>query len=294
MATVAYGVRHVKSHLDHLVSAPDILRMAQAVGHTWRDRLLNPATTVYVWLMQLLAQVALPGLCHVTQIPATAAAFCKAKTRLPLQLLQRLVECSAQTPVPASWRWNTFTLCLVDGTSMNTPDTAELTQHLGKAKNQRGTSTGYPIVKLLALMDWSTGLLSKAISLPSWRQEYACLSRLWATAAGVGENVLVLGDRGLVSFSHIALLLEQGLHGCFRLPKCQVVRGQKHKSRRRIKRLGQQDLRAQGHWAASLACSSSMEAMRTSNPSASCTRRRTTVRPSSCRHQAARERPTII
>jgi len=242
MANLAYGLQHVKSHLDQMISSQEILHLAEELGLTWRKRKLNPATTVCAWLLQLLAHVALAGLGRVTQIPASAAAFCKAKQRLPLQLLQKLVARSSRTQGAEPWRWKTFTLCLVDGTSATTPDTAPLAGHFGKAKNQRGTSSGYPIVKLLALLDGSTGLLSKVISLPSWRQEPTCLTRLWAVAAGLGEKVLVLGDRGLVSFSPMALLLSQGLQGCFRLPKCQVVKSQRRKSGRLLKRLGRQDL----------------------------------------------------
>jgi hypothetical protein len=242
MATVSPALQHVKSHLQALVTTEQILHIADELGHTWRQRKLNPATIIYAWLLQILAQVALEGLRHVAQIPASAAAFCKAKQRLPLQLLQKLVTLSAQTPDAAPWLWKTFTLCLVDGTSLTTPDTEELDRHFGKARNQQGTSSGYPIPKLLALFDWSTGLLTRVITLPSDRQEYTCLTRLWAVAASMGTKVLVLGDRGLVSFTHMALLLERGLHGCFRLPKGQVVRGRGRASHQRLQRLGQQDL----------------------------------------------------
>jgi len=242
MATVAPVLLHVKSQMQKLITPEEILRLADEAGHTWRQRKLNPATIVYMWLLQVLAQVALEGLWHVTQITVSAAAFCKAKQRLPLQVLQKLVTLSAQTQDATPWLWKDLTLCLVDGTSSTTPDTAELATHFGKAKNQRGTSSGYPLVKVLALFDWSTGLLSRAITLPSWRQEYTCLARLWAVAAGLGKKVLVLADRGLVSFTHMALLLDQGLAGCFRLPKGQVVHGRGHAAHRRIRRLGKQDL----------------------------------------------------
>lgn len=242
MATVAYALQHVKSHMQELVTTEEILQITDQLGYTWRQRRLNPPTTLYVWLLQLLAQVALEGLRHVSQISVSAAAFCKARQRLPLQLLQQLVTRSGRTDAATPWRWKGLTLCLVDGTSVTTPDTAELARHFGKAKNQRGTSSGYPIPKLLALFDGSTGLLTRPITLPSWRQEYTCLSRLWAVVASMGEKALVLGDRGLVSFTHIALLLDRGLQGCFRLPRGQVVFGRGRAAHRLIQRLGKQDL----------------------------------------------------
>ena len=242
MATVPHALQHVKSPLQELVTTEQILQLADELGHTWRTRKLNPATTVLAWLLQMLAQVALQGLRHVTHIPASAAAFCKAKQRLPLALLHKLVTLSAQTQAATPWLWKGFTLCLVDGTSVTTPDTAELDRHFGKATNQHGRSTGYPAPKLLALFDWSTGLLSRVVTLPAWRQEYTCLTRLWAVVTSLGAQVLVLGDRGLVSFTHLALLGDRGGHGCFRLPKGQVVFGRGRASHRRLQRLGQQDL----------------------------------------------------
>jgi len=39
------------------------------------------------------------------------------------------------------------------------------------------------------------------------------------------EKVLVLGDRGLVSFTHMTLLMDRKLEGYFRVPQKQVLEG---------------------------------------------------------------------
>ena len=81
-------------------------------------------------------------------------------------------------------------LYFVDGMSFMTPDTPELAKRFhGKAKNQRGTSFGYPTPKLLALMDFG-GVIHKVIALPWARQEFTCLSRLFRAIAPGG---LLLG-----------------------------------------------------------------------------------------------------
>ena len=242
MATVAHGLQQVKSHLGELVSPQDIFQICRQLGHKWRQRLLDPAVTVQLFLLQLLAGVALEGLRHVAQIPASAQAICKAKARLPLKLWMELVRRSAVGSSGAAALWNGLTACLVDGTSLMTPDTPALAGHFGKAKNQRGTSRGYPMPKLLALLDLTGGWIAQVITLPCDRQEYTCLSRLFAAAAKMGARSLLLGDRGLVSFTHLALLMAAGLQACFRLPRGQVVRGRGHGTRRRLKRLGKQDL----------------------------------------------------
>ena len=52
----------------------------------------------------------------------------------------------------------------------------------------------------------------------------------------------MLGDRGLVGFAQIALMLAEGVQGCFRLPKWLVVNSRGRANHRRIKKLGKQDL----------------------------------------------------
>lgn len=237
MATVSHRLQHVKAHLQELVPESDIIQLCQQAGYVWRERLLGPALTVHLFLLQLLAKVALSGLRHVAQLSVSAQAICKAKQRLPLKVLTELVRRSA--PPAGGSLWKGLLVHLADGTHFKTPDTPPLAKRYGKARNQRGTSCGYPTPKLLALMDWSSGFIRKVICLPARRQEYTCLSRLFAAIA---SNGLLLGDRGLVSFAHLAMLLAAGIQGCFRLPRGQVVFGRGRDSRRLIRRLGKQDL----------------------------------------------------
>jgi len=237
MATVSIALRQVKARLREIHSDQDIFDVCQRVGHRWRKRVLDPAVTVQLFLLQLLAKVAMQGLRHVANVSVTAQAICKAKQRLPLQVLMELVAHSApQGPVRPTWK--DLAVYLVDGMSFMTPDTPELEKQYGKAKNQRGTSFGYPTPKLLALMDFG-GVIHKVIALPWARQEFTCLSRLFGAVA---RGALLLGDRGLVSFAHLALLLRAGRHGCFRLPKWQVTFGRGKASRRKIRSLGKQDM----------------------------------------------------
>jgi hypothetical protein len=241
MATVSDSLKQIKAHLEERVSEKEVFGICAKLGHAFRKRILDPAVTVQIFLLQLLAKVAMDNLCHVARISVSAAAICKAKKRLPLQLLMELVARSApQEPDGAQEsRWKKFILYLVDGMSFMTPDTPELAQRYGKPKNHRGTSFGYPAPKLLALMDAAGGFIRKVIALPWARQEFTCLSRLFKA---IGRGGLLLGDRGLVSFAHMALLIQAEIQGCFRLPRWQVVFNRGKASRHLIKRLGRQDL----------------------------------------------------
>ena len=238
MATLSTSLQHVKAHLEEIVPDKEVFQICKQLGHKWRKRLLDPAVTVHVFLLQLLANVSMQGVRHVAKISATAQAICQAKKRLPLQLLFLLVALSVPEGPPPSL-WHGLVVYIVDGMSFLTADTPALVKRFGKASNQRGTSSGYPVPKLLALMDFTGGFIRRVIALPADRQEFTCLSRLFAA---VGKNALLLGDRGLVSFAHMALLIKADVHGCFRLPRWQVVFGRGKCSRRLIDRLGKQDL----------------------------------------------------
>jgi hypothetical protein len=241
MATVSDSLLQIKGRLDELFPEKEIFAICRQLGHKFRKRVLDPAVTAHLFVLQLLAKVAMENLCHVARISVSATAICNAKKRLPVKLLMELVARSApkDPESPPRSLWKGFMLYLADGMSFMTPDTPELAKHYGKAKNHRGTSFGYPAPKLLALMDATGGFIRKVIALPWARNEFTCLSRLFKA---VGRDGLLLGDRGLVSFAHMTLLIQAGIQGCFRLPRWQVVFNRGNASRRLIKRLGRQDL----------------------------------------------------
>ena len=230
---------HVKQHLEQCLPNDFIFKTCRDVGHVWRKRQLDPACTVHLFLLQLLAGVALCGLRHAAGVAVTAQAICAAKMRLPLKLFARLVEQSLPKDFSAAATYKGLKTHLVDGMSFLVNDTAELARKYGKSSNQRGTSRGYPTPKLLTLMEAGAGYVGRAIILPYARQEFTCLARLFKS---IGPSSLLLGDRGLVSFTHLALMMARGIHGCFRLPRGKVVRGRGKGSRRSTKRLGRQDM----------------------------------------------------
>ena len=236
MINVSRSLQHIKERLSDHAVPEQIEQVCRECGYRWRDRVLNPVLTVHLFLLQLLANVAMERLRRVAEVAITSQAICKAKMRLPLKVLMELLRRS----VPGSPQslWKGLEVYLADGTCFKTPDTPALSRRYGKSRNQRGASYGYPTPKLLALMDLTGGYIRRAICLPAWRQEYTCLSRLFRAIPAYG---LLLGDRGLVSFTHLAMLIQSGIQGCFRLPRGQVVHGRGKGSRRLIKRQGKQD-----------------------------------------------------
>lgn len=240
MATFSCAMLHVKERLEQCLPADSILKICSDIGHKWRNgKLGGPATSIHLLLTQLLAHVALRPLRHVANVPVTFQAISKARRRLPVELLRALVQQSLPGDYSTATLYKQFTVYIADGLSFLVQDTKQLKEKFGKSTNQRGVSRGYPTPKLLTLMQAGCGFISKAIILPYARQEFTCLSRLFKF---IGANGLLLGDRALVSFAHLTVLLAQGTHGCFRLSSNKVVHGRGKGCRRLLKRLGRQDL----------------------------------------------------
>ena len=96
MASVSRALRRIKDDLqDHL---PDglILQACRNAGHRWRERKLGPVQTIHLFVLQVLAfNTAITHLRHLSGRALNAAAYCRARMRLPLPVLQRLLQSAA-------------------------------------------------------------------------------------------------------------------------------------------------------------------------------------------------------
>src|SRR4051794_4129166 len=194
-----------------------------AVGHRWRDGVLNPVTTVYLFLLQVLhGNTACQHVVHFGGRAFSASAYCQARKRLPLRVWQRLLEGTAarlrRSTEPES-RWRGHRVGIVDGSSFSMPDVPALRRHFGQPPSQR-PGCGFPLAKLLAVFDLSTGMLLRAAAAPLRTHES---SQLAAVHAALAPGDVLLGDRGFCSYAHLALLVQRGLHGVFRLHQRQLV-----------------------------------------------------------------------
>lgn len=245
MASIRSALLSIKSRpheqLERHLPASAIEEVCHSLGHRWRKRVLGPATSVHLMLLQLLAGVALGGLRHLSGLAVSAQAIARARTRLPLELFIELVAKLLRPPATAQAPslWKGLRLWVADAMSFLTPDTPELAARYGRAQNQRGVSDGYPVPKLLCLLEHATGMIAKAIALPHCRQEQTCLTRLFSL---LGAGDLLLGDRGLVGFAQLALLKARGAAGLMQLPSNKRVAGRGKGRRRRVAKLGRQDL----------------------------------------------------
>jgi hypothetical protein len=247
-------LRQFKADVAKAISAETVTKICGYLHYTWRDRVLDPATTVQVFLLQILhgntACTALPrlaGLCF------TAGAYCSARMRLPLALFQELLErvCDALYPeIQNSDRWRGHRTWLIDGSSFSMPDTPELQAHFGQPSNQ-GKGCGFPVAHILTLFHADTGLLQKVLPSPMRTHDMRHAATMHPE---LDAGDILLADRGFASFVHLVLLFLRDMHGVFRCHQKQIVNFRvnrkhtgKHKPKKRmprsryVKRLGRYD-----------------------------------------------------
>jgi Transposase DDE domain len=192
-------------------------------NYSWRRRILDPATTIYLFLLQILhGNTACAHVVHFGDWSFTDSAYCQARKRLPLAVFHALLETIAAALRAATAdgsRWLGHRVWLVDGSSFSMPDEPELRRHFGQPGNQR-EGCGFPVAKWLALFDLTTGMRLRSAAAPLRSHE---MSRAAAISRELEVGDLVLGDRGFCSYAHLALLISRRLHGVFRIHQKQIV-----------------------------------------------------------------------
>jgi hypothetical protein len=151
---------------------------------------------------------------------------------LPLEVFERLVRSVADSLLTATGdtgRWLGHRVFVIDGSAFSMPDTPELQAHFGQTTGQRA-GCGFPIAHILALFHVGTGMLLEVLTGPLYTHDMADVARLHPLLA-LGD--VLLGDRGFCSFAHLALLVERGVHGVFRMHQRQIVDFTPHRAHRR-------------------------------------------------------------
>jgi hypothetical protein len=147
-----------------------ILALCREIGYTaWRDRVLTPVTTMQLFRLQVLhGNTACRHLPHLSGLRFTAAAYCQARTKLPLPFLARLLErcgSAVQRSALGAGRWHGHRTFFVDGSGCSMPDTPALQDGFGQPTAQR-PGCGFLVARLLGLFHAGTGLLLKLVVAP--------------------------------------------------------------------------------------------------------------------------------
>jgi hypothetical protein len=217
------ALARIQAQLAQLLDPSSIVALCREAGYHWRERLLNPVTTIRLFVLQVLnGNFAVARLRDFTDSNFSDAAYCKARGRLPLQVLQGLVRrvgAALSSTMNDSGRWHGHRTFHVDGSTFSMPDTPQLQDKFGQPGAQK-PGCGFPVAHLLALFHAGTGFLVQVLTAPLRTHDMA-QAHLLHPELQTGD--VLIGDRGLCSFGQLALLVRRGLHGLFRLHQKQIV-----------------------------------------------------------------------
>lgn len=224
MAIIASTLARIKSDpLSLLGGAQRVNDVFARAGHVWRDRMLDPANTIALFILQILHRnTAIRHLRHLWKIDVYDSSYCDARKRLPLKAVASMVEelsCDGGTHNDNAGCWLGRRVLLADGTGIITPDTPLLQEQWPQPSAQK-SGCGFPAIKLLALLNLATGMI-RHLTIMSLREHEA--SQLAGMHQAMRSGDLLLADRAFCSFAHLAMLVAGAMDAVFRMHQRQVV-----------------------------------------------------------------------
>ena len=229
MASIAGTIGCIKENVATYLPEQQVLDACRHSGHLWRERKLGPVETVHLFVLQLLhGNTAIRGLRHLIRRPLNAAAYCRARMRLPLAVLQRLLQQSADAinqQHGGGCVWHGHRTLLLDGSSSIAPDTAASRRTFGQPKGQK-RGCGFPVPKILGMIDAFTGVMLQMLIFPLYTHE---ASKTWTLHPRMRAGDLVLADRGFCSFVNLAMLQAAGVLAVLRMHQKQIVDFRPHR-----------------------------------------------------------------
>lgn len=229
---------------DHLARI-----VAQVAGKT-RDRIYTPMVTLAAFLGQIFApdhscQAAVDRLIAwrlARGLPACSAdtgGYCKARRRLPDELLPRLARDTADRigdHAPDAWLFHGRRVVIADGTTVSMPDTPE-NQAAYPQHSLQKPGCGFPIARIVVLICLATGgVLDAAIGASKGKLtgEMALVRSLHGR---LKRGDILLADSYYSSFDEVTTLATLGVDVVMR------QHGGRPVDFRRGKRLGREDHR---------------------------------------------------
>lgn len=222
--SIAGAVRRIKRDPLGALGRGAVRAVCEELGHAWRDRTLDPATTVALFVQQVLhGNCPCAEVRHLAAGSFTPSAYCQARSRLPLavyqSLLTRVVDAALPHTREPGHRWRGHRVFHVDGTTFSMPDTPALQGAFGHPHGQ-AEGCSFPAAHLVVLFSAATGLLLDAVASPLYAGDLPAAAGLHPH---LGEGDVLVGDDAFGTYAHIALLLQAGLHGLFPVHHSRIV-----------------------------------------------------------------------
>lgn len=187
-----------------------------------------PATAAWAWQClfsdkSCVAAVSrVVALCVVLGLAVPSAntgAYCKSRQKLPVGFLRELAQAVSrllEQEAPSRWRWRGRRVILVDGTTLDAPDTAanqaEYPQH-----HQQQQGLGFPILRMVVLFGLATASLLSCAFGRFQGDDTGETALLRGLLDELQEGDVLVADRYYCAWWLVALAQRRGILVCFRL-----------------------------------------------------------------------------
>jgi hypothetical protein len=219
MAGFDLALARVANDTAELLDPSHINQLARVRDHTFRNTILTPGNTL-CWFVRQIAHgnVACTSVHRLAGETFSDAAWCQARDRLPIELIQQMHrglidqvrrDLDRHDDVgDGAYRWRGHRLSVIDGTSDTMPDTPALREHYGVSGRCR-EELGFPTAHLMLLLDHRSGLLVDCIDSKINTHDASVAPQ---THQHLEAGDVVLGDSAFSGYAHLALLLQANLH----------------------------------------------------------------------------------
>jgi hypothetical protein len=241
-ATRGCSAAEIETEFSHLLPFGLLKRSSEGKGS--RDRIYSIRRTFWCFLWQVLQprtscravvrKVQAEAETSRSRIDANSSAYCQARSRMPIELLDRVLqhtaaraEQKADYPIP-DWRRH---VKVVDVTSAQMPDTAANCKRYHYPTGQK-KGCSFPVIRISALFSLACGAMSDITTAACYTGELVMFKVLWP-ALKPGD--ILLGDRMYGCFPILATLPLRGVDVVARLHQCRNL------DLRRAPKLGQDD-----------------------------------------------------
>lgn len=233
----------------NILTSRDLLEVVEGLLPEHRERVFSPTETLSMLLAQamsadhscrnIISQSAVARVAEGLRISTNTGAYCKARQRLPLEMISELVRFTGKMSSDQaleSWKWRGRRVKLIDGTTTTMPDTPENQKAFPQPTTQE-PGLGFPICRIVGITCLSSEtILDSAIGPYSGKGtgEQSLLRQLIDNFE-VGN--IVIGDAYYSSYFLLAELMARGVDCVFE------QHGQRKKSTdfRRGQKLGKKD-----------------------------------------------------
>ena len=203
---------------------PTVARIVREEVGNQRDRIYPPLTTLGLFIEQALSA---DGACQdavarnlsertargMTNCSLSSGPYCKARKRLPLQLIQRLAVATGERLERMSrkpWKWRGRAVKLLDGTTISMPDTAA-NQAVYPQSGEQQPGLGFPLAMLVALISLSTGAVLRWATGPCRGKGTGEQALFRTLMPDLSPGDIILVDRYHCTYFTMAMLAECGV-----------------------------------------------------------------------------------